>query len=105
MQKQRLHPNLNQHSRLQAGDNLLSKILHKHEFGSKSACSWGEEGDICPAYRTLWERPPTRDTELIGCVAHEPAALPAACTVFHPWVDTDTYKVIVSPHTVTQITL
>lgn len=56
-------------------------------FGSKNACSWGEEGDICPAYRTLWERPPTRDTELIGCTAHAPAALPAVCTVFHPWVD------------------
>lgn len=41
MQKQRLHPNLNEHSRLQAGDNLLSKILHKHEFWKQKCLQLG----------------------------------------------------------------
>lgn len=52
-------------------------------FGSKNACSWGEEGDICPAYRKLLERPPTRDTELVGCAAPAPATVAAGITSMH----------------------
>lgn len=80
MQKQRLHPSLNQYTWSEAGDELLSKIPHEHEFGSKNACTWGEEGDSGPAYHMLLERPPTWETGLVGCVAHTPAALLAEIT-------------------------
>lgn len=78
MQKRRLHPSLNQYTWLEAGDGLLPKI--PHEFGSKNACTWGEEGDNRPAYHMLLERPPTWETGLISCVARTPAALLAEIT-------------------------
>lgn len=43
------------------------------------------------------------DHQLVGCVANAAAALAAAS--FSPWADTSTYRVVVSPHTATKITL
>lgn len=39
--KQRLHPKLNQYSRIEAGDSLLSKILHEHEFWKQKCLQLG----------------------------------------------------------------
>lgn len=43
------------------------------------------------------------DHQLVGCVAKTAAALATAS--FSPWADTSTYRVVVSPHTATKITL
>lgn len=108
VQKWRLHPSLNQETWLEAEEELFSKIQPECEFGSKNTCSCGEEGNVHPDYHMLLERPPTWETEFIG---HENHTSPSAgrnhqqVLSFSPWANTNTYKVVESPCTTTQITL